>query len=222
MTKPLVQMKGTKDGFVIMLDDTAAYAAITSELMHVTSSYKAERQVDVQLHLGYRYCTAEQQQELADIAAEHGNMVVTNFQSDVVSMAENKRLLNENKNEMYFGVVRSGQVVQATGDIIVVGNVNPNGRVEAGGNIYVLGKLRGIAHAGVNGNRDAVVAASFLEATHIMIDDYIEAMSNEQEALQQSSELKCACLDEGGHITYRPIYELRNMPSIFMAAKGGS
>ncbi|MEC4630379.1 septum site-determining protein MinC, partial [Bacillus safensis] len=33
----------------------------------------------------------------------------------------------------------------------MVGNVNPNGRVEAGGNVYVLGKLKGIVHAGVQG-----------------------------------------------------------------------
>ena len=46
------------------------------------------------------------------------------------------------------------KLLQADGDLVVIGDVNPNGRVVAAGNIYVLGRLKGIAHAGSNGNRE--------------------------------------------------------------------
>ena len=45
---------------------------------------------------------------------------------------------------------------------------------------YVLGKLKGIAHAGIDGNREAIVAASWFEPTHVYIADVIEVMSNEK------------------------------------------
>ena len=59
--------------------------------------------------------------------------------------------LVENQSETFVGIVRSGQVVKAEGDLVVIGDVNPNGRVVAAGSIYVLGRLKGIAHAGANG-----------------------------------------------------------------------
>ena len=42
--------------------------------------------------------------------------------------------------------------------------------------VYIfLGRLKGIAHAGANGNTQAVIAASWLEATHLMIADKLES-----------------------------------------------
>ena len=93
-----------------------------------------------------------------------------------------------NVRDTYVGIVRSGQIIRSTGDIVVVGDVNPNGRVEAGGNIYVIGKLKGIAHAGVNGNTDAIIAASHFEPTHVLIADCVEVMTNEQPFVLAHSE----------------------------------
>ena len=94
--------------------------------------------VDVQLHLGYRYCHDEQVEELIRIIQQSGQMSVSKVQGDVISVEESNRKLIEKQCDTYIGVVRSGQVLQARGDIVVVGNVNPNGRVEATGSIYVL------------------------------------------------------------------------------------
>ena len=49
------------------------------------------------------------------------------------------RRILENQSETFIGIVRSGQVVKAEGDLVVIGDVNPNGRVVAAGSIYVLG-----------------------------------------------------------------------------------
>ena len=65
------------------------------------------------------------------------------------TIEESNKRISQQKCETYVGIVRSGQIVCSPGDVVVVGDVNPNGRIEAGGNIYVLGKLKGIAHAGV-------------------------------------------------------------------------
>jgi septum site-determining protein MinC len=47
------------------------------------------------------------------------------------------------------GPVRSGVILEHTGHVIVFGDVNPGGEVRAQGNIIVLGRLRGTAHAGI-------------------------------------------------------------------------
>jgi len=40
---------------------------------------------------------------------------------------------------------------------VVLGDVNPGAEVVAGGDIIVLGALRGVAHAGAMGDEDTVV-----------------------------------------------------------------
>jgi septum formation inhibitor MinC len=47
------------------------------------------------------------------------------------------------------GPVRSGVILEHEGHLVVFGDVNPGAEVRATGNIIVLGRLRGTAHAGI-------------------------------------------------------------------------
>lgn len=49
---------------------------------------------------------------------------------------------------LIYGTLRSGQKVESEHSLVVVGDVNPGAEIVAGGDIIVLGALRGIAHAG--------------------------------------------------------------------------
>src|SRR5690606_30634628 len=98
---------------------------------------------------------------------------------------------------------------------------NPNGKVEAGGNIYVLGKLRGIVHAGVSGNKDAIIAAAHFEPTHVSIADQLEVMSNEHPTVKENAGQLFAYINKEGLITYDRLQEVRNIRPIFNT-KGGS
>lgn len=65
--------------------------------------------------------------------------------------------------------LRSGQKVEADGDVIVFGNVNDGAEVYAGGHICVWGRLQGLAHAGCTGDEKARIAALSLEAVQVRI-----------------------------------------------------
>lgn len=56
------------------------------------------------------------------------------------------------------GPVRSGTCFEAPGHLVVVGDVNPGAEIRAEGNIVVLGSLRGIAHAGNQGEAAFILA----------------------------------------------------------------
>jgi septum site-determining protein MinC len=64
---------------------------------------------------------------------------------------------------------RTGTVIRHSGTVIVVGNVNPGAEIIAGGDIFVLGTLGGIAHAGAYGNTAAVIVALSLKALQLRI-----------------------------------------------------
>lgn len=69
--------------------------------------------------------------------------------------------------------LRSGQHVGHRGNVVVLGDVNPGAEVVAGGDILVMGALRGVAHAGARGDEAAVVAGFRLRPTQLRIGNYI-------------------------------------------------
>lgn len=77
------------------------------------------------------------------------------------------------RSVFHYGTLRSGQALKSLGNLIIVGDVNPGAELTAVGNIIVMGILRGIVHAGCNGDRTAVVCASKMLPTQIRIADII-------------------------------------------------
>lgn len=219
--KQLISIKGTKEGLVLRLDDQCSYIELLEELAKKVSDEGFEGKAEVLLHLGYRYCNDEQTKEIINCVQQTKHLRVTKIQSEVMTVEDCNRKLLENQSETYVGIVRSGQVITAVGDLVVIGDVNPNGRVVAGGNVFVLGRLKGIAHAGANGNRDAVIAASWLEATHLIIDNVIETMTDELSVLSEHPEMECAYLHTNGLIAIDRLQELRILRPNLSTFKGG-
>ncbi len=65
--------------------------------------------------------------------------------------------------------IRSGQRIYAAGDLIIVSQVSAGTEILAEGNIHVYGTLRGRALAGVQGNTEARIFCSDLQAELISI-----------------------------------------------------
>lgn len=223
MTKQqYVTIKGTKEGLVLRLDDKCAYSDLLAELRKKVEEDGLEGLAEVQIHTGNRYCDENQLKEIMSIIHSSPNLRVSKIQSDVISVEEcNDRVL-ESQSETFIGIVRSGQVVEAAGDLVVIGDVNPNARVVAAGSIYILGRLKGIAHAGVKGNTQAVIAASWLEATHLMIADKVQLMTNELTILSEQPEMECAYLHPNGSLAIDRLQELRILRPQLSSFKGGS
>ena len=223
MTKQhYVTIKGTKDGLVLRLDDKCAYSDMIAELRNKVSENSLDGLAEVKVHIGNRFCNEEELKEIMNVVQESPNLRVSKIQSEVITIEECNRKVLENQSETYIGIVRSGQIVKADGDLVVIGDVNPNGRVVAAGSIYVLGRLKGIAHAGANGNEEAVIAASWLEATHLMIADRMETMTDELTILSEQPEMECAYIHRNGFIAIDRLQELRILRPNLSTFKGGS
>jgi septum site-determining protein MinC len=69
--------------------------------------------------------------------------------------------------------LRSGRSVRYEGHVVIIGDVNPGAEVVAGGDIVVWGRLRGVAHAGADGDEAAVVCALDLSPTQLRIAGHI-------------------------------------------------
>lgn len=85
------------------------------------------------------------------------------------------------------GSLRSGQKLESEGSLVVIGDVNSGAEVVASDNIVVLGNLRGLAHAGAKGNKNAVIAAGNLDAVQIRISNIIREFDRDEEPLHMQA-----------------------------------
>lgn len=98
------------------------------------------------------------------------------------------------ETKFHRGSLRSGMKIEFEGSLVILGDVNAGAEVLAGENIVVLGILRGMAHAGAKGNKEAIIAAASIESAQLRIADIIKEI--EKEELEQEEIKTCAYINE--------------------------
>ena len=96
---------------------------------------------------------------------------------------KNKLLFIDSKNKgdiLHKGTVRSGDRISSNGNLCFFGDVNPGAIVSAKENIYVWGKLLGVAFAGKGGNKNASIASLYLNPLQLRIYDVIAIGPNDK------------------------------------------
>ena len=74
---------------------------------------------------------------------------------------------------LHKGTLRSGDRISSNGDLFIFGDVNPGAIISADNNVYVWGKLLGIAFAGENGNENSLIASLYLNPLQLRICDIV-------------------------------------------------
>lgn len=212
--QPFVTIKGKKDGLILSLDDTCAYNELLAELKEKLAASDRHQKgplISVKVKAGNRYLTDKQKQEIKEFVRSKKKLFVAEIESNVMSKQEADELVRQNQITQVTKMIRSGQVLEIDGDLLLIGDVNPGGRVIATGHIYVLGALRGMAHAGRDGRVDAVIAASIMQPTQLRIAEVV-SRAPDQSKLEEH-EMECAYVDDSnGQIVLdriQSLYRLR-------------
>ncbi len=102
-----------------------------------------------------------------------------------------KRTFNKeiavSETKFHRGSLRSGQKMEAEGSLVILGDVNSGAEVMASDNIVVLGALRGLAHAGAKGNKQAIISAGLLDTVQIRIANVIKEIDRDEEPLHKQA-----------------------------------
>lgn len=175
-----ITIKGVKDGLIFVIDDQCDFEDVLTELR-----YKLEKShqkilsgpiIHVQVKLGTRDATDEQKSQIREIIKQRGNLLIQSIESEAV---EPEAPAVKIPFKLIRGIVRSGQTVEHDGNLLFIGDVNPGGTILCTGDIYILGSLRGMAHAGMNGGVQSIIAASHLKPTQLRIAHVISRPPSE-------------------------------------------
>ncbi|MCD8365876.1 MAG: septum site-determining protein MinC [Clostridiales bacterium] len=89
------------------------------------------------------------------------------------------------EGDFYRGSLRSGQVLENTSSIVIVGDVNAGARIISQGNIIVLGTLQGNAYAGAAGNSNCFIAALEMDPSQLQIGDVAAKIPEKKSRLKR-------------------------------------
>lgn len=109
------------------------------------------------------------------------------------------------QGDFYKGTLRSGQLLESESSVTIIGDVNPGAKIVSGGNIVILGALKGNAHAGAYGNEECFIFALDMNPIQIQIGSLIAKSPDKQKSRHRlikrekeaSTELQIAIARDG-------------------------
>lgn len=223
-TRQNIIIKGTKNGLSLQLNDACSYETIITELKEKLTELQGVEtegpKLSVRIDLGYRYLTDEQKDQLRNLINHYHHMIVEDIESNVITKVEAQKLIDEQEITSFTTIVRSGQILEVDGDLLLIGDVNPGATVRAGGNIYIMGALKGVAHAGYHGRRDAVIIASFMIPSQLRIHDCISRAPDHYEE-DGHHQMECAYINDENQIIIDRLQVLKRIRPEMNRLKGG-
>lgn len=180
--KNSVLIKGCKNGLTIIVDEGLRYDEFIEVLkVKFSESRQFFRNANMALSIKGIVLTEKQEREVISIIEDNSDMkIICLVDEDEVTnerflkAIKEKEVLDRTLNgQFYKGTLRSGQFFESPKSVIVLGDVNPGAKVVSGGNIIVLGALRGHAFAGADNNDNCFIAAMEMNPIQLKINDCI-------------------------------------------------
>jgi septum site-determining protein MinC len=199
MSSDTISIKGVNDGLLITLSANEEWGVMTSELasrLDEKSAFFAGAKITVDT--GERPVPKYELTSLKALLERRGLslMVVQSASQTTIESAEALDLRTHNTALVAEGIslsedslpdpeeigttgvlikrtLRSGRTVHSRGHVVVFGDVNPGAKIIATGDIIIWGKLRGVVHAGAEGDTQAVVCALDMNPSQLRIAGFI-------------------------------------------------
>lgn len=172
MGEDRIIIKGNKDGLNVVIDMNIFkdFDEMLDVLMEKLSRGKRfYKGCTLKVTLQLKFVNERELRRLKDILFEE--FLIKDCIFEDMEEKTNKIFtgIYEGRTKFIRKTIRSGQIIKYSGNIIIIGDVNPGSEIYAAGNIVVLGCLKGDVHAGVNGNDKAIIAAFKLQPKILQI-----------------------------------------------------
>ena len=173
-----------KNQVIIKIEDNAEQREIISDLrkkmLELRNLYKDDK---TPILITGKILKNKEMDEIQNIIKKFLNVQIEFDSPKVLGLHGIKKTFYKevatSETKFHKGSLRSGQRLEFEGSIVIIGDVNAGAEVIASENIVVLGILRGLAHAGAKGNKDAFIEASEIEVVQIRIADIVKEIEKE-------------------------------------------
>ena len=190
--KNCVSINLKKDKIVIKLSDEAKQEelveSLKKKLPELKKLYKNEK---TPINVTGKILKNKEIDELQNIIKEKIDVEIEFDSPKTLGLHSIKKTFDKeiamSETKFHRGSLRSGQKLESEGSLVIIGDVNSGAEVIASDNIIILGTLRGLAHAGAKGNKQAIIAAGLIDTVQIRIANIVKEIDRDEEPLHKQS-----------------------------------
>jgi septum site-determining protein MinC len=205
-----VVLKGHKDGINVMLDAKVHFDELKKSLRDkVAGAKRFFEGANATITFKGRSLSEKQEQDLLNIIMSETTLDVSFVESEGFTLKPEKPApvtanssthapVMESETAFYMVGLRSGQQVRYKGSVVIVGDVNPGSKIEADGNVVILGALKGVAEAGAMGDNTCYISALHLAPTQLRIAGAIVPIDPKEIANSKNNGPSRAYIDKTG------------------------
>jgi len=215
MNQNIIAIKGTLKCLVIHIDTQFDFSDVKTALKkHLSDSNGFFKGAKFKFHPSNDTLTPEQYKDLEQVCLEYDLTPIIETEDTTIeiikdsNVAESKLPEEEHKN--FLGLsdtelnqqshfisksLRNGEKLTFKGNLILLGDINPGSEIVATGNIIVMGSVKGVVHAGAEGDLGSFIVASILDPMQIRIGNLIACKSESESIKHHSPEI--AQVDQG-------------------------
>ncbi len=194
MKNNYVSVNLRKDEIVIKLDENAEQEQIITvlkkKLPELRKLYKDEK---TPIRVTGKILKNKEIDQIQDIIKGKIDVEIDFDMPKSLGLSSIKRTFDKeiamSETKFHRGSLRSGQRMEVEGSLVILGDVNSGAEVVASDNIVVLGALRGLAHAGAKGNKQAIIASGLFDAVQVRIANIVKEINRDEEPLHKQAYL---------------------------------
>ena len=170
---------------IIKINEEASFEDVIRNIKHkVIQLKKLYKNEKTPIKIVGKVLKNKEIEAIEEIIKEQLNVEVDFDMPRELGLSNIKKTFTQNistsETRFHRGSLRSGQKVEEDGSIVILGDVNSGAEVIASDNIVVLGALRGLAHAGAKGNKDAIISAGRLDTVQIRIANIVKEIDTKK------------------------------------------
>ena len=192
MRSTIISINLRKDEIVIKLSENATQEQIVEglkkKLTELKKIYKDEK---TPIKVTGKILKNKEIDEIQDLIKSKIDVEIEFDSPKGLGLSNIKRTFEKeiaiSETKFHRGSLRSGQRLETEGSLVILGDVNSGAEVIASDNIVVLGALRGLAHAGAKGNKQAIIAAGLFDAVQVRIANVVKEINRAEEPLHKQT-----------------------------------
>lgn len=221
-----VVLKGTQNGFQIILDDSGSFEDIENEfeglLNHLINGkdYDEKKGMSFDILTGNRALSVTQKQVLREIVKKYHNLTINGFSADVMSNDEAYHLRDENRVTIVDQIIRNGQDLRVKGDVLFLGKIHEGGKLVTNGNLFCMGDVEGIIQVGFPVDESKLAIGNFHNAQQVRIGEQIEIIADKHDEI--ADDVRTVLYVNDLHsITYSNLDNIKEISPKFFSRIGG-
>ena len=192
MRSTIISINLRKDEIVIKLSENATQEQIVEglkkKLTELKKLYKDEK---TPIKVTGKILKNKEIDEIQDLIKSKIDVEIEFDSPKGLGLSNIKRTFEKeiaiSETKFHRGSLRSGQRLETEGSLVILGDVNSGAEVIASDNIVVLGALRGLAHAGAKGNKQAIIAAGLFDAVQVRIANVVKEINRAEDPLHKQT-----------------------------------